>query len=174
MYKDLASALKGLAKPKKEGGGAHDTRRINIINSLLGVLENPPTSLIDSPVEICWLEENILGISLTCQKIDGCDTSEVNTTCKEIREGRTGFMLIGVEITGIRETKTKNGKSAGSKMAFVTVSDATCSLDNVVAFPNAWKEYSKFLSEGSTVLIQGEVKNDSFVIEKVWPAKAAQ
>ena len=67
------------------------------------------------------------------------------------------------------EVKTKNGKNPGQKMAFVTIEDTTGSIDNVVAFPEAWEETKNLLVTGNLVLLGGEKgKDNSFILKNVW------
>lgn len=168
----LTDALRAAAHAKKDGGAAANKNRTTKIESILQVCENPPSSMNDSPAEIAFNEEELLGISITCSKIDSCDLSEVNTSCKEFLDGKTGFMLLGVEVSAIREIKTKKGKTPGKKMCFLTVRDSSCSLGDVVAFPEIWSESSSLLFEGNTVLIQGERGNEgALVIKKVFQAR---
>ncbi len=175
----LIDCLGLLGRSKKEGGGAANINRVSIIQSQKLLLQNPPSPLIDTPNWIAWLEEQLLGISITCSRIDSCDLSEVNTTCKEYLAGKTGFIVLGVEVNQYREVKTKRGKTPGQKMAFLTVSDSSCALQDVVCFPETWKEYENILSlrtptGGNSVIIHGERdgKKDSntLIVKKVWQA----
>jgi len=170
----LVPALVAAARPKKEGGACFNNNRVSVLSSHVSLLENPPTPLVDSPHWVAYIEEQLLGISVSCSKIDACDISQVNVTCKEYLAGRTGFLMFGVEVQSVREVKTKKGKNAGSKMAFLTISDGTCALEDVVCFPEAWKEFGHLLREGNTVIIQGERDNkkdsNTLIVKKVWQA----
>ena len=172
---NFIDALKDLAKPKEEGGGAANKNRRSIIFSQAQLLENPPTPRNDNPNWIAWTEEQLLGVSLSCSKIDSCDIGEVNTSCKDFLAGKAGYMVFGVEVNQIREVKTKKGKSAGSKMAYMTISDNSCSLQDVVCFPDVWKEAKEFLTEKNMVMIHAERDNkknsDLLIVKKVWQAK---
>ena len=168
---DLCAYIKLAAKPKKEGGACHDKRRVATVQSILSTLEHPPHTLTDTPDMIAWHEEQLLGAPITCHKIDSCaGAAHSNTTCKEIIEGKNGYLVLAVEVSSVRELTTKRGKSPGKKMAAVSLSDASCSLDNAVAFPDVWAEYSSKLYEGNTILVQGERdrKQGGFIIKKVW------
>lgn len=170
-FPDLISAIKKAAKSKKEGGACHDKRRVATVTSILSTLEHPPHSLIDTADMIAWHEEQLLGAPITCHKVDSCaEASTANTTCKEIIEGKNGYTVIAVEVSSVRELTTKKGKNPGKKMAALSLSDSSCSLDNAVAFPDVWAEHSSKLYEGNTVLIQGERdhKQGGFIIKKVW------
>ena len=77
--------------------------------------------------------------------------------------------MLAVEIGEVREVQIKNGRNRGDKMAFVSVSDSSCSIDCVI-FSEPWREYKDLLTDGNTVLINGNLdrNRDSFMIEKVW------
>ena len=53
-------------------------------------------------------------------------------------------------------------------MAFLTIEDSTCELDNVVVFPEQWSEYKNIISEENTVLIFGESQKhkDGIIVQK--------
>lgn len=171
----LTECLKSAARPRKEGGGCATKKRVAAIQSQITLLENPPTSRDDSPHWVAWVEEDLLGIALSCSRLDSCDLADVNVTCKEYLAGRTGFMLFGVEIQQVREVKTKKGKTPGAKMAFLTIADATCSVEDVVVFPDVWKEYGALLNEENAVILQAErdqrdEKSSTLIVKKVWQA----
>lgn len=172
--KTITEALDQGAKPKKEGGACSNKNRVSILTSQSSLLKNPPSPVVDTPNWIAFIEKELLGISITCSKVDSCDMSQVNCTCKEYLAGRTGYLMFGVEIQTAREWKTKKGKSAGSKMGFLTISDGSCSLDDVVCFPDVWKESSQLLTEGNTVIIHGQRDNKkdstTLIVNKVWQA----
>ena len=84
---DILSAIKKLAPTKKDGGGTFNTKRKDNVNDLIIQLENPPYSLEDYPNEIAMEEERLLGVALSYSKVDSCDTTSVNTTCKEFSDG---------------------------------------------------------------------------------------
>lgn len=175
-YKSLVDALKDAAKVKKEGGAAANKNRLAIIKSLISTLENPPTSLEDTPDWIAWTEEQLLGIALTCSRLDACDTVAVNCTCKEYLAGRTGYMVFGVQIEDAREVKTKKGKTPGQKMAFLSACDNSCALHDICCFPEVWKDYSHLLYKGNTVMLQAErdPKKDCLIVKKVWQLSQTQ
>ena len=165
-FPNLLSTLKAGAIVKKHGGACHSTKRVGILRSQIQLMEHPPTQIKDTCQEIAYDEEDLLGISLTFSKIDSCDLSVVNTTCKDFLVGKTGFMVIGAEIKTAREYKTKNGKM----MCFLTISDASAPLD-VVCFEKQWLQYKDLLFEGNLVIIQLErTKMDTASITKAWQA----
>jgi len=169
-FTSLESALKVAAKPKKEGGACANVNRVEILGDKLKQLVNPVKSMDDDPGMLAWTEEKYLGISITYCKVDSCDTSRVNSTCKEYLDGKRGFLIFGVVIQSIREIKVKKGNSAGKKMAFMTIADNSCALSDVCVFPEDYSKYAEFLLEGNTVLIRGEkdMKKDSLIVKEVW------
>jgi len=160
-----------MAKPKKELGGCHDVKRVQIVKSELQILEKPTTESKDSPNWIAWTEEKLLGVPITYSKIDSCDISNANIKCKEFLAGKvSGFLVFAVEIQAIREFTIKKGKNAGKVMAFLTISDDTCSMQDVCVFSEVYEEYGGLLAQGNTVLIQGEKdkKKGSLIVKKVF------
>jgi len=145
--------------------------RIPNVEGLLTAYNNPGYELYDSPSWIAKKEEELLGISLTCNKVDEYDTSKATCTCKEFIDGfnSQNGIAMGVQIDSVREWTIKKGRAKGMQMGFITVSDISCSLDNVTAFSEEWDKFKKMLYEGNTVLLRGirDKKRGSFLIKKV-------
>lgn len=133
------------------------TDRIPAVKDLLGTFENPGYELYDAPSWVAKVEKELLGISLTCTKVDEYDTGKSNCTCKEYIDGfnSTHGIVLAVQIDSVREWKIKKGRAKGMKMGFLTVSDTTCSLDSVTAFSEEWEKYKGLLKEGNTLLLRG-------------------
>jgi DNA polymerase III alpha subunit len=143
------------------------------------LLENPRSARVDTPVELAYGEEKLLGISLTCSRVDGCDTSAVNCSCKEFLAGRTGCMVLGVEVgEDVRELRTKSGKNPGSRYARMTLADGTCAVE-AVAWPETWKEYGHLFIARSTLIVQvdrdfKDPESSLMIVKKAWRAAAVQ
>jgi len=171
-HENLITALRRCARTKKEGGGCHSVKRVGAVENLVSILEKPPHSLYDTADFIAWCEDKYLGASLTCSRVDGCVKAvEANVTCKDVVKGHTGYTVVAVEVTRVKQVKTKQGKTPGQNMAFMSVADSSCSLDDVVVFPSVWREYQDLLYEGNTVLLQGEPsrkKGGGFTAKKFW------
>ena len=165
-FRDCISSLQPV---KKDGGGTSNKNRSEVVRDLVFQIDNPPYELEDFPNDVVGDEERLLGVCLTYSRIDSCDTSSSNTTCKEFVDGKGGKMSMAVEIKSCRGWSIKKGKMKNKEMAFITVEDNSCELSSVIAFPDAWEENKKLLTEGNTVLMIGErSKNrDSFVVENV-------
>jgi hypothetical protein len=56
-------------------------------------------------------EQELLGIPLTCTKLDICNKNiSADTTCKEFLEGKSGKISIKVEIISVSEYIIKSGE----------------------------------------------------------------
>ena len=168
QFTNIAEAIEKGAKTKKEGGACANVKRVAVLEDKVKLLKYPVTSMLDSPNMIAYNEEKYLGIAINYSVIDGCDISESNCTCKEFISGRTGRLVLAVMIQDVREVTVKNGNSAGEKMAFMVVSDTTCSLSDVCVFPETYTKYKDMIVQGNTLLLEGEAdkKRGSLVVKK--------
>lgn len=162
-------ALRLMAKPKKEGGGCANKNRIEKIKGHISLLENPPSPQDDAIPWLVWAEQKHLGVAVTCSKVESFVQEDVNSTCKDVQCGKLGMIVLGVEIMDFRVVKVKNGKSKGKEMAFLSVSDGTGTLNDVVCFADVWEDYRLFVSKGNTVYMQGErdPKNGSLIVRSI-------
>lgn len=134
-------------------------------------LKNPFYSLEDTTATIADEENKYMGCALTCSKTDGCDEYFTAMMCKDIANGTiTGKANIVVSISSVRTYKTKRGKNPGQLMAFVCAEDSSGMLDSITVFPEAYSEYKDLLTDGNTVLINGEIskkEKTSLIANKV-------
>lgn len=140
--------------------------RQKTIRGLIENLARPSSSLDDNIIWINKTEEDLLGISITVSKLDTCDALEGNTSCKELQDGKLGELIVQGEILNIKEIKTKKSAEA---MAFITLEDDTGYADNIVCFPNVWRDFKNILYKGNTVVLEGfaSKNKNSFVINTV-------
>ncbi len=168
----LLERLKGLANaPIGRGKPLPSKKSKEKIDEIIKQIENPPYSLQDTAVWISENEAQTIGISLTCSKVDDCDQSSANCTCKDFLGGKGGFILMAVQLDEVREHIIKNGKKKGERMAFLKISDSTCGLENVICFTEAWNSCKDVLIEGNTVMIGGsrdKKSRDTLIVNKVW------
>ena len=158
--------LKRCSQQKKQGGGTHNAKRSEFVLDLIQQLENPCYSLYDDPEWVIREEENYLGVPITYSRVESCDTSLADTTCKDVVNGRSGNVKLAVTINTVRKHTTKKG----DEMAFLSVEDNTGALDNITIFNEQWKEYRTFLYENNNVLIIGKkenIKKDGIIVNKV-------
>ena len=150
-------------------------KRKEIICSLMKSIIMPPYSMDDSPEWLSDSEEEALGCSITCSKVDMYDITMTNCNCKEFKTtlSKDNIILCG-EIETISITKTKTGKTPGAEMAFVSLSDSSGVLDSVIFFPEAYKTYRNILFDHNVIVIKGKKSNagDSLLVEKAYIPKA--
>ena len=165
----LKDYIFALANPKKEGGGCNNKNRVALVSDLFKMLDNPPTSYTDTISWKVWSEREYLGVALSCYLVDESEIQSSNTTCKEFYFGKTGFMMLSVEVLDVKEIVTKKGKDPGRKMARVVVEDSTCKIDNAIMFPEAYEEFSHKMFKGNIVSIRvdRDKKTDSMIIKEV-------
>lgn len=145
------------------------SKRKVIISNMIENLIHPPYSLID---KIEWLsdcENNLLGASITCFKIDTYDTGMANCNCKTFKTlNITNNIIIAGEISNINVTKTKNGKNPGQEMAFISIEDQYGMLDSVIFFPEQLSKYRNHLFAGNVLIFTGNrsKSKDGLVVDK--------
>jgi DNA polymerase-3 subunit alpha len=149
-------------------------KRKEVITNLISTIDNPPYSLAD---KIEWLsdsENTLLGAAITCSKLDSYNIEMTNTNCKEFkRTHKTDNIILAAEIVNTNITKTKNGKTPGLEMAFVTGEDQYGILDSIVLFPETWEKYRAHIFQGNILIFSGKKsKNkDSLIVDKVFVPK---
>lgn len=146
-------------------------KRKDTINELIYSLVHPPFSLEDSAEWISDNEDMLLGYGLTCSKIDMYDISMTNSTCRDVKNSNiSSNILLAGEIDSINIVKTKNGKSKGMDMAFISLSDSTGSLDSVICFAEQYKQFKNVLFDGNIIIIKGQKSKtkDGLIVEKIF------
>ena len=143
--------------------------RKETIGNLISLLNSPPYSLTD---KIEWLsdsENSLLGVGITCSKLDVYDITNANCNCKTFKTSliKDNIILAG-EISNVNVTKTKTGKNPGLEMAFVTIEDQYGTLDTVVFFPEAFSKYRSNIFTGNILVFVGNKSKskDGLIVEK--------
>jgi DNA polymerase-3 subunit alpha len=143
----------------------------NYVHSLI----SPPYSLTD---KIEWLSDSenaLLGVAITCSKLDVYDVSSANSNCKTFKTSyANNNIIIAGEISNINITKTKTGKNPGLEMAFITIDDQFGSLDSVIFFPEQFAKYRNYLYPGNVLVFSGNKtkSKDGLVVEKCFEPAA--
>jgi len=160
--------LRLLSQEKPKGGCANVKRRA-AVQSHADMLENPPSPQNDSIPWLVWAEVQTLGLAVTVSKVEAFTLEDVNTTCKDFQTGKTGMLIFGVEVKDFREVKTKKGKQAGKEMAFMSISDPSGTIDNIVCFPETWQNYKHLVIKGNTILLKGERdrENNGLIVQTI-------
>lgn len=150
-----------LLSQEKPKGGCANVKRRAAVKSHAEILENPPSPQNDSIPWLVWAEIQTLGLAVTCSKVEAFTLEDVNTTCRDFQTGKTGMLIFGVEIKDFRAVKTKKGKHPGKEMAFMSISDPSGTVDNVICFPDTWQNYKHLVIVGNTILLHGERDRDN-------------
>ena len=160
--------LRLLSQEKPKGGCANVKRRA-AVQSHADMLQNPPSPQNDSIPWLVWAEVQTLGLAVTVSKVEAFTLEDVNTTCKDFQTGKTGMLIFGVEVKDFREVKTKKGKQAGKEMAFMSISDPSGTIDNVICFPETWQNYKHLVIKGNTILLKGERdrENNGLIVQTI-------
>jgi DNA polymerase III alpha subunit len=159
---------------KNRRRNAWTDKNIEFLRSCIISLKEPPYELVDRPSWRAKKERDLMGIELTCSEVDEYDTMDANCTCREYLRGfDSNSIAIAAQVEDIREWKTKNGKHKGSVMAFLRLSDGTCTLDSTTIFSDDWKRMKEAVSIGKVLLFRGtkDEKFGSFIIKKVQKLK---
>lgn len=139
------------------------------IHDCINSIKNPPYSLED---KIEWLsdsENDLLGVPITCSKLDIYDSTMTNCNCKTFKTSMSADNIVIVgEISNSNVTKTKTGKNPGLEMAFVTIEDQYGSLDSVILFPEQWSKYKAHIFTGNILVFTGKKSKsrDGLIVEK--------
>lgn len=145
-------------------------KRLDVLTKIAETINNPPYSLID---KIEWLsdsENSLLGVSLSCSKLDTYDVSMTNCDCKTFKNSNniSHKIILMAEIVNINTVKTKSGKNPGQEMAFLSIEDQTGYMDSVIFFPESWSKYKTHMFNGNVLVFVGNKAKtkDGFVVEK--------
>ena len=169
-WESLKDCLIDLQPTRKNGGGTFSVTRSQAIENEIYFLDNPPFSLEDDPRWLIEQEVKLLGCPISLSRVESSDTSLANITCKEIEGGRHGKNLfLAGSINKVFNYTIPKGKSKGKVMSFITVEDESCSIDNVIAFPEVREKYEFVLYENNNLLFNGHIdpKDHSFIIDTI-------
>lgn len=155
----------GIFKSQPRLAGFHD--EIKSFNS---------KKLTDSPLWVTFCEDSLLGVPITCQKIDSYDTTEANMTLKAfITGGNSDYAVYACDIEDSQERILTKGKNAGEVWASIILSDGTAKL-SVAVWPEDYKRWASLLYKGNSVIIRGErgkgKYKDNLEIKQIEQARA--
>lgn len=158
-FKSLADALDGI----EQANILKDKKKQTVKDTLL-LVKNPPSSYTDSIEYIASIEEDLIGISITCSKLDACDTSGATIKCRDFKSSNSKNLSFAVQVDRISEWRPPNGDKP---LAFMTVSDDSGSLE-VMVDSKTYEEFSFLLFKGNTILISGfKNKKNNLTAKKV-------
>jgi DNA polymerase-3 subunit alpha len=113
-----------------------------------------------SKTETLQQEKEVLGIHVSGHPLDEYGTlldSWCTNTVSSLREGRDGRrIVIGGILTAVRIHIVRKGRSAGQKMAILTIQDRLGKIE-CVAFSDSYQKYAHLLQQDAVVLIDGKI-----------------
>jgi len=112
-----------------------------------------------SKTETLNQEKEVLGIHVSGHPLDEYGNlleswcSDTVTTLQEVRDGRR--IVIGGILTDVRIHIIRKGRSAGQKMAILTIQDWMGKIE-CVAFSDAYRKYAHLLQQNAIILVDGK------------------
>jgi DNA polymerase-3 subunit alpha len=125
---------------------------------------NPPEYVLPdvvpwSKTETLRQEKEVLGIHVSGHPLDEYGTlldSWCTDTISSLKEGRDGRrIIIGGILTAVRIHIIRRGRSAGQKMAILTIQDKLSKVE-CVAFSDSYRKYAHLLQQDAVVLVDGK------------------
>jgi DNA polymerase-3 subunit alpha len=165
---DSTSSLKSILRQIIETKKINKNRKI-IFENLIHSIDKPPYSLADKIEWISDTESGLLGVSVSCSKLDSYDISMTNTNCKDFKSSSIAKnIILAAEIANVNVTKTKTGKNPGLEMCFLTIEDQVGMLDSVILFPEQYLKYRDHLINGNILVFMGarSKTKDALIVEK--------
>jgi DNA polymerase III alpha subunit len=153
---ELVIYLQNLCKLKKENGICASAPAVEKLRERIRfVTENSP--FIDKSLEINHMENDLFGISLSSQKIDAYNTSEVTYTCKDfINDGASNILMtFGVDILRVSEYTTQSGESQGKLRADLVVADSTGKI-KVKVWSDVYENVISACVEHNSIILTGK------------------
>lgn len=142
--------------------GAMKNRKLKVRNKYEEFIRLPRK---DTFKDILGFEKFLLGTTLSGSEADLYNNMRVNSACMEtLAMPKDQEVILGAIINEVKEVKTKKGKNPGQLMGFLSISDYSYKLDNVVVFPDPYDKYKDFFYEGNAILLFGKVSKDRAII----------
>ncbi|MEX0887647.1 MAG: DNA polymerase III subunit alpha, partial [Phycisphaeraceae bacterium] len=187
----MLDALDGAIQAGQRAASDRASGQMNFFADMLGgggddaavATAEPPLPNIApwSTTEALKHEKDVLGFYVSSHPLnEHRDTLDRYTTCT-IGDAKTLAadvqVVIGGMLTRVRPTFVKKGRSAGSKMAMLTLDDGQQSIDAVV-FADTYASTYHHLESDRVVFLAGKVdrrrEEPSIVVDRVVPIEAAQ
>src|SRR3954470_3181325 len=101
------------------------------------MLRKPPIDLKDYPDEIVQMEEQLLGASITCSRLDKFVNVVADASLRDFADCKINDGTFKVELRRLKIVFCKKGQSEGRRMAFASLTDEEGdSSSDVVIFPD--------------------------------------
>ena len=138
------------------------------VKNIKKLLLEAPENLSYTEEQIENIENDLFHVNLTASKMtENNEAQMANTKCLDFVASELDWNItIAGEIIRAKVIQTKKKET----MAFLSIKDETCQLDDIVVFPNVYKDYSSMLWEGNIVFLKGnrsKQNRESLVVNKV-------
>ncbi|MGF2617367.1 DNA polymerase III subunit alpha [Rossellomorea vietnamensis] len=165
---DVAIEHSELVRPRDQEYDLFEEEEAFFLKPKYTVVEDMP---LEKKLEY---EKQVLGLYLSDHPVSPFEKLFKDISAIDLFDLEAGNKNIraGVYITSLKTIRTKKGEV----MAFITASDSSGEMEGVV-FPNAYKQYSALIKEGSILMLEGSVEerndkmqllvNKAFSIEEV-------
>lgn len=125
-------------------------------------------------VELLKQEKSVLGFYISSHPLDQYRDELARFANVSIADSKSlaadTQVIIGGMLTRVRPTLVKNGRSAGSKMAMITIEDKTGAIDGVI-FSDAYAVAAPLVEADRMIFLRGMVdrrrEEPSIVVEKI-------
>ncbi len=187
-----AAMVQGMADAISNGQRAAEDRKAGQMNFFESLAEQDPTPQDQTaeatlPQVTPWNtreqlehEKSVLRFYVSSHPMDEYrDTLDrfSNASIADVKQMKAELeVTLSGMLTRVRTTFVKNGRSAGQKMAMITLEDQTESLDGVV-FSDSYAIFSHLLESDAIVLLKGNIdrrrKEPSIIVNQVIPVEQA-
>jgi DNA polymerase-3 subunit alpha len=134
---------------------AISSTRVKKVQEVLSSLRNRNFTTVDDESWVASVEEELIGSSISCSRLDSCDTSCGDTTCDDFNKKQPeNTVNIACQVYRVSEYIPKNGE----KMLYVTIKDSTANCEAVV-YSNNVPKIESLLYKGNTICITGKRNN---------------
>ncbi len=148
------------AKDKESGqGGLFGGEASNSRENETAGYELPSVTPWTQP-ETLHNEKEVLGIHVSGHPLDEHDgqleawCSDNVVTLRDVGEGKE--VVVGGILSAVRITVVRNGRSAGQKMAILTLQDRVGKIEAVI-FSDAYQKFAHLLQQDAVVIIVGRI-----------------
>ncbi len=125
-------------------------------------------------------EKDVLGIHVSGHPLEQYEDSLelwCSNTTRSLKEKPDGSeATVGGILSSVRLTVVRNGRSAGKKMAIITLQDRGGNIDGVI-FSDAYQRYAELLQQDEAVIVMGKVDRSrgdlQLLINRVIPIQDA-
>lgn len=139
-------------------------KRVEVVQSIIKSLKEPPNELVDELRWIVNVESDLLGIPVSCSKLDDVDKSMINCRCAEFDMTNIRSLIFGVKIDRATEWIPPGTESP---MCFITLSDDTGSVEGFLNVDD-YIENKSLIFQDNVVLVTGfKNKKGNLTIKKV-------